>query len=58
MSRKNQLTVHLDEVHLKLLDGLQPFFGNSRPEVVRNIVILWLKAEYGLKGLQEKGAVQ
>ena len=57
MARKDQLTVHLDPVHLKLIDGLQPFLGNSRPEVVRNIVMMWLKTEYGIEGLQERKAI-
>ena len=42
---KNQKTtrsIRLDEVHWNLLEELTPFYGSSAPEVVRNIVLMWL----------------
>ncbi len=58
MVRKGQVAVALDTVHLELIDDLQPFFGNSRSEVIRNIVINWLKDEIGLEGLKKKKVVK
>lgn len=55
---KGRVMVGLDDVHLQLIDELQPFFGNSRPEVIRNLIIDWLKKEYGLERLREKGAIK
>lgn len=47
MTRKDQITVRLDEAHLKVIDGLQPHFGNNRPEVIRNIIINWITNNIG-----------
>ncbi len=55
---KGRVMVGLDDVHLQLIDELQPFFGNSRPEVIRNLIIDWLKKEHGLEKLREKGAIK
>ena len=55
---KDQLTLRLDKIHLKLIDELKPFYGNSRPEVIRSLVIDWFKKEYGLERLKEKGAIK
>ena len=58
MSRKDQLTVRLDSVHLKLIDDFIPFYGNSRPEVIRTIVIDWLQHSLGDEGLRKKKAIK
>jgi hypothetical protein len=50
--------IRLDGVHLELIDKLQPFFGNSRPEVLRTIVIQWLKEQYGMPGLRDEKAIR
>ena len=53
---KNQKTaksIRLDDVHWKLLDGLTPFYGSSAPEVVRNIVLMWLHDNLGSKTIGE-----
>ena len=55
---KTPCTVRLDNVHLALIDELMPFYGNSRPEVVRMIIIEWFKEEYGLDRLREKKAIK
>ncbi len=58
MAQKDQLTIRLDTIHLRLLDDLQPFYGNSRPEVVRAIVIDWLKSQLGNEVLRKKRAIR
>jgi len=58
MSEKDQLTIRLDPIHLELIDRLQPFFGNSRGEVIRAIVIDWLHKELGIDGLRSRKAVR
>ncbi len=58
MVRKGQVAVGLDAVHLELIDDLRPFYGNSRSEVIRNIIIDWLEAKYGLEGLKKKKVVK
>jgi len=58
MTPKDQLTIRLDPIHLKLLDDWLPFYGNSRPEVVRFIVIDWLRSKYGDDGLRKKKAIK
>lgn len=58
MAQKDRIMVRFDPVHLKLLDDLQPFFGNSRPEVIRTIVLAWLQAQHGIEGLRAKKAVR
>jgi metal-responsive CopG/Arc/MetJ family transcriptional regulator len=55
---KDRVTVGLDEIHLQLIDELMPFFGNSRPEVIRNLIIDWLRKEYGLEKIREKKAIK
>ncbi len=57
MARKDQICIRLDEVHLRIIDSLQPFHGNSRPEVIRNLVILWMAQNIGMQKLKEFGAI-
>lgn len=58
VGRKDRLMIRLDPIHLELVDRLQPFFGNSRPEVLRTIVIQWLKDQYEMSGLREHRAIR
>lgn len=61
MAQKNQISIRLDEVHLDIIDSLQPFYGNSRPEVIRNLVIRWVEqniASPTLEKLKEIGAIK
>ncbi len=51
--QKLQKTVRLDDVHWKLLEGLTPFYGSSEPEVVRNIVLMWLHDNLGSGTIEE-----
>lgn len=58
---KDQVCIRLDEVHLDIIDSLQPFYGNSRPEVIRNLVIRWVEQNIGgahLEKLKEIGAIK
>lgn len=54
--KKNQKitrSVRLDDVHWKLLEGLTPFYGSSAPEVIRNIILMWLHDNLGSKTIDE-----
>jgi hypothetical protein len=58
---KDQICIRLDEIHLDIIDSLQPFYGNSRPEVIRNLVIRWIEQNIGsanLEKLKEIGAIK
>lgn len=37
------IETELDEIHLKIIDSLQPFYGANRSEVVKNLVIRWIE---------------
>jgi len=58
MGKKEDLTIYLDPIHLRLIDDLMPFYGNSRPEVVRNIVLDWLKANMGWETIRKRKGVK
>lgn len=45
--------VRLDKVHWKILEALRPFYGSSEPEVVRNIVLMWLHDNLGNNTIEE-----
>jgi hypothetical protein len=54
--KKNQKmtrSIRLDGVHWKILEDLTPFYGSSAPEVVRNIVLMWLHDNFGSKTIDE-----
>lgn len=55
MKKDQKITrsVRLDDVHWKLLEGLTPFYGSSAPEVVRNIILMWLHDNLGNKTIDE-----
>lgn len=36
----------LDKVHLDIIDGLIPFYGRTREEVIKFIIINWMKKKY------------
>jgi len=46
-------TVKLDEVHWKIVKGLIPFYGNSEPEVIRTIVMIWINDNIGSEAIQK-----
>lgn len=43
MSDENNIETEFDDVHLKIIDALQPFYGKNRSEVVRNLVVRWME---------------
>lgn len=47
--QKETRSIRLDEVHWSLLEDLTPFYGSSAPEVVRNIILMWLHDNLGSK---------
>jgi hypothetical protein len=53
-------SIRLDDIHWELLRGLIPFYGATEPEVIRNIVVMWLHENISGKSiekLEELGAV-
>jgi len=46
-------TVKLDEVHWQIIRNLTPFYGNSEPEVVRTIVLMWINDNIGSESIQK-----
>lgn len=51
--QKEKRSINLDKIHWKLLEDLTPFYGSSAPEVVRNIVLMWLHDNLGSKTIDE-----
>ncbi len=51
--QKVKRSISLDKIHWKLLEDLTPFYGSSAPEVVRNIVLMWLHDNLGSKTIDE-----
>lgn len=51
--QKKTRSIRLDEVHWELLEELTPFYGSSAPEVVRNIVLMWLHDNLGSNTIEE-----
>jgi hypothetical protein len=59
MPKDNTVQVRLDKVHIQIIDCLQPHFGNSRPEVIRNAVIRWIDENMSkFLELEKIGAIQ
>ena len=59
--QKVKRSINLDEVHWQLLEDLTPFYGSSAPEVVRNIVLMWLHDNLGsntINELKENNAIK
>jgi hypothetical protein len=46
-------TVKLDDVHWQIVQGLIPFYGNSEPEVIRTIVMMWIHDNIGSDAIQK-----
>lgn len=51
--QKTHRSIRFDDVHWRLLEGLTPFYGSSAPEVVRNIVLMWLHDNLGSNTIGE-----
>jgi hypothetical protein len=46
-------TIRLDDIHWELIRGLIPFYGTNEPEVVRNIVVMWLHENISGKSIEK-----
>ena len=46
-------TIKLDEVHWQIVNGLIPFYGNSEPEVIRTIVMMWINENIGSEAIKK-----
>jgi len=52
--------IRLDKVQWDIIQGLTPFYGNTKAEVVRTIVTMWIHDNIGseaIRKLEELGAV-
>jgi hypothetical protein len=58
MASKDQLSVRLDPIHLKLLHDLEPLYGNSKGEVARYLLVEAIERKQGLDRLREKKAIR
>lgn len=54
-NQKTAKTVRLDDTHWEIIRKLIPFYGNTEPEVVRTIVVMWLhdNSSNAIKKLEE-----
>ncbi len=50
---KTTRSVRLDDIHWKLIEGLIPFYGTTKGEVVRNLVLMWLHDNLGSDTMEE-----
>lgn len=60
-TRKQTKSVRFDDIHLRILEGLTPFYGSTSAEVIRNIVLLWLHENIGgetIDELKRMGAIR
>jgi hypothetical protein len=51
--QKTAKMIRLDDIHWQLVRGLIPFYGTSEPEVVRNIVVMWLHENISGKSIEK-----
>jgi hypothetical protein len=58
MATKEQVSVRLDSIHLKLLRDLEPMYGNSKSEVARYLLVESIEEKHGLERLREKKAIR
>ena len=45
--------IQLDKVHWGIIQGLIPFYGNTKAEVVRTIVLMWLHDNVGKETIEK-----
>jgi hypothetical protein len=58
MVTKEQISVRLDPIHLRLLQGLTPLYGTTKGEVARYLIVESLEEKHGLDALREKKAIK
>ena len=57
-SNKKPTRVYLDPVYEKILDGFIPVLGSSTGEVIRSIIVEWVKNNIGFEKLEKVGAMR
>ena len=58
---KTARSVRLDDIHWDIIEGLTPFYGSNKGEVIRNIVLMWMHDNLGsetMKELKENKAIK
>jgi hypothetical protein len=55
---KDQLTLRIDATHIRALESLIPGFGSNVSEVIRHIVVDWLKENLSIDWMKEKGLIK
>jgi len=58
---KTARSVRLDDIHWELVEKLIPFYGTTKGEVIRNIVLMWMHDNLGsetMKELKENDAIK
>lgn len=58
MAIKDQISVRLSRTCLKLLEDLEPVYGDSKSEVARFLVVEGLERKHGLDLMREKKAIR
>jgi len=60
-NEKTTRSVRLDDIHWMIVEGLTPFYGTTKGEVIRNIVLMWIHDNLGsntMKELKENNAIK
>ncbi len=55
---KDQLSLRIDGSHIRALEQLEPGLGNNVSEIIRYIVIDWIKQNMGIEWMKEKGLIK
>lgn len=55
---KDQVTLRMDGGHFAALDTLAPGLGSNRGEVIRFIIIDWMKQSMGMEWMREKRLIK
>jgi len=55
---RGQFSLKIDSGHIKALEELEPGFGSNVSEIIRFIVIDWLKQNMGIEWMKEKGLIK
>lgn len=53
----DKVIVEFSEIQLKLLDSLMPWFGTTREEVLKNILLRWAEQNIATKEMQALKAI-
>lgn len=53
MADKDKVIIEFNKMQLKLLDSMMPFYGSTREEVVKNIIMRWVEQNIGLDKMRE-----